>query len=110
MSSEHGQVQAGQTLICPHCNTAAFAAVRGEAFWDGSDDQGDHVSEGVEWLSLQCSWCKQPSIQSRRDWGDGFDQDEPVIIYPSPRLLSPEVPASLRREFEEARACFSAKA
>jgi hypothetical protein len=110
MPSEHGQVPQGRALICPHCDRPTFAAVCGTAIWDGCDDEGDQLNDPVEWFFLQCSGCKEPSIQSRRDYGDGFDQDEPVLVYPSPRRLSLQVPESLRREFDEARICFSAKA
>jgi hypothetical protein len=110
MPPEHGQVPQGLALICPHCDRPEYADVRGIAIWNGEYDEGVQESDPVEWLFLQCSSCKRPSIQSRRDYGGGFDEDEPVIVYPSSRLLSLQVPESLRREFEEAGSCFSAKA
>jgi hypothetical protein len=99
-------------FICPQCSSPASATVRGTALWDGCDDEGDQLTYPVEWRFLHCERCRQPSIQSRQDYdyGHGFDDDEPVTVYPSPRSLSSQVPESLRREFEEARTCFSAKA
>jgi len=51
-----------------------------------------------------------PSLQVREDYGIGFDKDEPSLIYPERRRLSTDVPAPLRREWEEAFTCFEAKA
>jgi hypothetical protein len=51
-----------------------------------------------------------PSVEIREDYGGGFEVDEPVIVYPAPHRISPDVPSELRREWEEARACFSSKA
>jgi hypothetical protein len=50
-------------------------------------------------------------VQAREDYGiGGFEFDEPAIVYPAPRRLSYIVPEPLRREWEEARTCFDAKA
>lgn len=51
-----------------------------------------------------------PSLELREDYGTGFEDDEPAIVYPAPHRLSPRVPIALRREWEEARTCFDAKA
>jgi Domain of unknown function (DUF4145) len=110
MSSPADHLPAGRTFICPQCSRPAIAAVCGQAVWDGCDDEGDRVNEPHEWLLLQCSECRWPSLQSRQDYGDGFGKDEPLIVYPSAPRLSLEVPAPLRREFDEAQSCFSAKA
>jgi len=50
-------------------------------------------------------------LQEREDFGGGFDEDDnPLIVYPVQWRLSWDVPEPLRREFEEAQACFGAKA
>jgi hypothetical protein len=46
----------------------------------------------------------------RYDYGGGFHEDNPGIVYPSERQLSWDVPEALRREFDEAQVCFNAKA
>jgi Domain of unknown function (DUF4145) len=50
------------------------------------------------------------SLELRADFGDSFASDSPLILYPARRGLSAEIPESLRQEFDEARACFDAKA
>lgn len=51
-----------------------------------------------------------PSVQLREDYGAGFEGDEPIIVFPEPRRLNPQIPLTLRREWEEAKVCFDAKA
>jgi hypothetical protein len=94
-------------FICPHCEQASNAVVRGQAYWQGSDE-----SEGppAEWTLVQCDRCYEPTLQVREDFGGGFADDSPVTVYPTATRLSPSVPDSLRREWEEAQTCFRAKA
>ena len=68
------------------------------------------VDAPTEWTLIQCTNCWSPSLQLRQDYGRGFDEDEPVVVYPAPHRISPSIPQPLRREWEEARACFEAKA
>jgi hypothetical protein len=49
-------------------------------------------------------------VQVREDYGEGFEYDEPVVVYPAPHGISPNVPQPLRREWSEARKCFDSKA
>jgi Domain of unknown function (DUF4145) len=53
-----------------------------------------------------------PAIQAREDYGSpyGFDDTNPTFLFPASPRLSVSVPDALRREWEEARKCFSAKA
>lgn len=100
-----------RAFLCPHCEKPATASVRGEAVWDGWEQGRDHpINPPVEWTLVQCENCWHPSVQVREDYGQGFDQDDPVVVYPAPRRISPSVPEPLRREWEEAEACFKAKA
>ena len=94
-------------FVCPHCDRASNGVVRGRAFWDT-----DSGSQGppVEWALVQCDRCFEPTLQVREDFGGGFADDNPVIVYPVPPRLSPSVPAGLRREWDEAQTCFRAKA
>jgi hypothetical protein len=108
MPIDRGEELPSRTIICPHCDAAAYAAVRGTAVWDGCDDDGESVNDPHEWVLLQCSRCQQPCVQLRCDYGTGFER--PVVIYPAPRILGAAVPQSLRREFEEAETCFRANA
>ncbi len=59
---------------------------------------------------MQCDSCFEPTLQVREDFGGGFDDDNPVIVFPVPPRLSPSVPAGLRREWDEAQTCSRAKA
>jgi hypothetical protein len=78
--------------------------------WDGYDpDTGEPDSPPVEWVLLQCDRCALPCVQAREDYGRGFEDDEPALVFPAPRRLSWDIPEPLRREWEEARACFEAK-
>lgn len=68
------------------------------------------VNPPVEWRLVQCTSCWHPSVQAREDYGRGFEDDDPVIVFPAPQRISPSVPRPLRREWEEARSCLDAKA
>jgi hypothetical protein len=85
----------------------ALAIVRGTAIWDGWNKERTHpVTLPVEYALVQCSECREGSVQIREDFGRGFQDDKPGIVYPANRKLSRDVPGPLRREFEEAQACF----
>ena len=73
-------------------------------------DSQEIISPEAEYALIQCGTCRDISMQVRLDTDGGFDEDTPWIVFPSPRQLSWEVPEPLRREFEEAQACFTAKA
>lgn len=95
-------------FLCPHCEQASTAVVRGKAYWESEDG-----SEGppVEWTLVQCDRCFEPTLQAREDFGGGFSEDHnPATVYPVPQRLSRSVPAGLRREWDEAQTCFRAKA
>jgi hypothetical protein len=99
-----------RTLICPHCGKPVSAGVKGVAVWSGMGTNGEGLGPPAEWALVQCSKCRLPSLQVREDYGRGFEDNEPVFVYPAPQRISSSVPASLRREWEEARACLDAKA
>ncbi|MBK5221087.1 MAG: DUF4145 domain-containing protein [Thermoleophilia bacterium] len=42
--------------------------------------------------------------------GEGFENDDPVFVYPEPRRLNPAIPPALRNEWGEAKTCFDATA
>jgi hypothetical protein len=98
-----------RTLICPHCDRAASATVRGIALAHGLKTGGQNPELPAEFALIQCSLCTLPSIQVREDRGRGFDSDEPTVVFPAPRRLSPDVPRPLRQEWEEAQSCFRNK-
>ncbi|MGY1871994.1 DUF4145 domain-containing protein [Nocardia gipuzkoensis] len=95
-----------RAFICPRCGTPSSSNVYGaiEAYDPESGPP-------AEFTLLQCghSSCQAPIVQVRENFGQGFDQDQPGIYYPSPRRLSQAVPRELREGFEEARKCFDAK-
>lgn len=99
-----GNEQAGQVLLCPECETATLAASRGTV------EVRDPTYGPPSLYSLvRCSKCTNPALLVQEDFGQGWD--DPVRIWPhNERLLSSAIPASLRREAEEARACYDAKA
>jgi hypothetical protein len=100
----------GRAFTCPHCEKPATAVSRGAAVWGGIDEQGRVVNPPAQWTLVQCERCEQPTLEVREDYGDGFEVDDPVFVYPTPHRMSPNVPSDLRREWAEARACFQAKA
>ena len=103
--------QAVRAFVCPRCERPALAVMRGIAIWDGwNRDHTEHASLPVEHALVQCNVCNEVSVQTREDFGEGFEDDSPVIVYPAPRRLSWNVPGPLRHEFEEAQTCFSSKA
>ena len=77
--------------------------------WDGYEGE-IIVNPPVEWRLVQCTACWHPSLIAREDYGGGFQGDEPMVVYPASQRISPSVPQSLRREWEEARVCLDAKA
>ena len=98
-------------FICPHCEQASNGVVRGKAVWDGYNKRGEPDNPPAEWTLVQCHRCSQPTLQIREDFGRGFSEDEhPLTAYPAPRRLAGDVPPGIRREWEEARTCFGAKA
>jgi hypothetical protein len=97
-------------MICPECGKPATANVKGKAVWSGRNLDGEPVNSPCEWALVQCSNCALPSVQLREDYGRGFGDDDPVVVYPAPPRLYRSVPVELRREWEEARICFEAKA
>ena len=106
-----GQPESPRAFVCPRCELPALAIVHGMAFWDGWNKEDKYPeSLPTEYTLVQCSECQGVSVQIREDFGRGFQDDKPGIVYPAKRKLSRDVPAPLRREFEEAQACFSAKA
>jgi len=98
-------------FVCPHCEQASNAIVRGKAVWDGVSPTGQNLNPPVEWTLVQCHRCFQPTLQAREDFGGGFGEDDrPATVYPPPQRLSAVIPPGLRREWEEAQTCFAAKA
>ena len=96
-----------RVFICPNCGELSKSNVYGEVSM--------YLPESgppAEFALVQCSHksCQHPIVQVREDYGQGFDDDEPGIFYPSPRRLNWTVPEALRDEFSEARKCFDAKA
>lgn len=97
-------------FLCPRCGKPATAQPRGAAHWDGRDRWGDVVDIPTEWLLVQCSNCAMPSLEEREPIHEEWESDDPVVVYPAPRRINPIVPEALRREWEEARRCFDARA
>ena len=105
------QPESPPAFVCPRCELPALALIRGIAVWDGMDKERIlPLNPATEYALVQCSECREVSVQIREDFGRGFQDDEPGIAYPAKRKLSRDVPDPLRREFEEAQTCFSAKA
>jgi len=96
-------------FICPHCHQPSSASVRGQAEWDGYEND-EPVNPPVEWRLIQCTTCWHPSVQIRENYGRGFQDDDPVTVFPAPPRISASIPQPLRREWEEARICLDAKA
>jgi Domain of unknown function (DUF4145) len=111
MGSYGAADSASRPFICPHCEKVANALIVGVAVWNGTVD-GVPEEPPVEWSLVQCDRCHIASVQVRSDDGlpNGFDDDEPVIVYPEKRRLSYDVPPPLREQWAEACKCFDAKA
>lgn len=111
--ADSDDTQKSWPFICPHCEQPSSALVCGKAVWDGYGADNHSTNPPVEWTLVQCHRCFQPTLQAREDFGmgGGFGDDEhPATVYPAPHYLGGDVPAGLRREWEEARTCFEAKA
>jgi hypothetical protein len=99
-----------RTFVCPHCERPTTGEIRGLAIWDGSNGEYAEYAPPTEWAFVQCNTCKHPIIHWREDYGEGFESDEAVVLYPAGRQLSLAVPTDLRAAWQEAQACFQAKA
>jgi hypothetical protein len=111
MTDRTDETKEARALACPHCDRTALATVHGIAIWDGWDKiADDSISDPTEYALVQCSQCSQVSVQARQDFGGGFYEDSPSVVYPAPRELNWNIPLSLRGDFEEAQVCFTAKA
>ncbi len=99
-----------RVFTCPHCEQPSSAKAKGRVEWNGVDEDGDTVDPPTEFILYQCQRCGRPSLESRMDFGAGFEDDDPSLEFPAPRRLSYSIPQPLRREWEEARTCFGAKA
>lgn len=102
--------RATTAIICPNCERASTASIRGVAVWDGFDRDGNFLAPPTQWSFVQCDYCRGVAIQWREDYGEGFEADEPIVVYPTPRRLSHDIPRKLRAEWDEARTCFDVKA
>lgn len=102
---------ATRVFVCPHCEQQGLGEVRAQAVWNGTNPRtGEFLDVPLKYSLVQCQECGNISLELRGDFGEGFAADSPSILYPAQRSLSTEIPSSLRQEFEEAQACFDAKA
>jgi hypothetical protein len=76
------------------------------------DEDGDPEGYDLLYVMEQCGACGEVSLQVYEDYYlDGSAEgSSPDTIYPEEQRLSPQIPESLRREFDEAKLCFSTKA
>ncbi|MGK5444628.1 DUF4145 domain-containing protein [Micromonospora sp. URMC 105] len=98
-----------RVMICPHCECPAIQEVKGVVVVP-KDDPEDHDSPDFEYTLLRCTDCREASLQVRELWFFASLNEVTKFAYPAQRQLSLDVPTELRREFEEARTCFEAKA
>lgn len=100
-----GRIGSKILIHCPHCEAAALATVAGEMQWYDPERGPPCLYE-----LATCEKCSEPILAVEEDFGQGWDGD-PIVLWPKQqRPLSLKVPEILRREYEEARRCFSAKA
>lgn len=97
-------------FVCPHCRKPATATPCGCAEWNGRNREGDMEDAPTEWLLVQCSNCAMPSLEVRDVTHEGWEYDEPGVVFPAPHRISPAVPYELQREWNEARTCLDARA
>jgi hypothetical protein len=78
------QPESPRAFVCPWCEMPALAIVRGTAIWDGWNKEGTFpVTLPVEYALVQCSECREGSVQIREDFGRGFQDDKPGIVCPA---------------------------
>lgn len=89
---------------CPACE----AFVDGEFIADYIDVEEPSGTAG-RYTFLKCPRCARPFIMLQIDDGPGWD--EPLRLYPPSEMgVSLAIPTPLRAAYDEARACFRAKA
>ncbi|MEU7945425.1 DUF4145 domain-containing protein [Micromonospora taraxaci] len=95
---------AEHVLQCPECETATLAVSAGEVTVR-DDSWGPPTLISL----VKCSKCHKPAVLWQEDYGRGWE--DPVRTWPkNDRVLSMAIPEDLRREAEEARSCYQAKA
>jgi hypothetical protein len=94
---------------CENCQ----AIVDGEVIANYTDYEAETDMTG-RYSFLKCPRCSRPFIVLQIDDGsqlEGENWDEPKRLYPPVEMsVSPAIPSSLRSAYDEARACFRAKA
>lgn len=92
---------------CDRCESVVLSEIRGQSeYYDPEDGPPER------WSFVVCIPAQHPMLVLQNEYyGIPFDEDIPWRAYPpQDRVLSAEIPAALRRELEEARTCFKAKA
>lgn len=93
---------------CEHCQ----AIVDGEVIANYTDYEAETEATG-RYTFLKCPRCSRPFIMLQVDDGSqlGENWDEPKRLFPPVEMsASPVIPFSLRSAYDEARACFRARA
>jgi hypothetical protein len=92
------QANPPKITTCPHCGkTAAHELIHLEDYTDGNDD-----SQADRWLAiLKCTKCNRPSIY-RDEWDAKKEKWQAVLVNPTPQRAPGEVPAKIRKTFDDA--------
>lgn len=94
-------------LECKHCS-AMVEALEIATYFDSVHDKNEPPGK---WTLARCPRCTLPLLALQCDYGEGFDADDPIRVYPPrDRRLGFSAPTSIRDAFDEATVCFKAKA
>lgn len=94
-------------LECKHCS-ATVEALEIATHFDEMTEDGEPPGK---WTLAICPRCTLPLLAVQCDYGEGFQADTPIRVYPAPdRRLGFAVPRTIRAAFDEATVCFKAKA
>lgn len=105
------------SFLCRHCGTHSRSEVIArEPYIEEIEDDEGRTHAGPEYLCrlVRCTACLDVSLLIAMEiaWdGDRAIYDEDVAVYPTPpRSMSAAIPKRLQSCFQEARACYQARA
>jgi hypothetical protein len=91
-------------LTCAHCGKVAdHDLIHREDYTESIDEiQEEHSVGHDRWLAiLKCQTCNKPSVY-RNEWDDKQQKWVAILTYPIPIQASREVPAKIRKAFDDA--------
>jgi Domain of unknown function (DUF4145) len=92
-------------LFCNECGALVEAVEEKRYLRDNPDDGPPYRVVTF----LRCSSCQGPFVISQENQ-NGYELEEPVVLFPQLTRINPNLPKAIHAAFQEADACFRARA